>query len=328
MPDRASIHARLLTLPCFSRDGGDPAATGARRVACPDAGDVARRLAVLGARVVLASESGYPNCLRDLADPPAAVFVRGELPARSRAVAVVGSRAASGYGIEQAGRLAADLARLGYAIVSGLARGIDAAAHRGALEAGGRSVAVLPGGLDAVTPRHHRELAERVAERGALVTEIAAGEPVARAMFVRRNRLIAAFSSATVVVEAAERSGALRTAEAARRIGRPVLAVPGDVDRETSRGCHALIRGGAGLCEGAGDVVRALGFSGPADPQAGAEARLVAALSERPEAAERLARAAALTLDEALAALLCLEWAGLACARPGQRWVRAARRVT
>src|SRR6185503_14015424 len=132
----------------------------------------------------------------------------------------------------------------GFTVVSGLARGIDAAAHRGALDAGAGTVAVLPGGLDAIAPRHHRGLAEEIATRGGLLTEVASGEPHP-GHFIRRNRLIAALGAATLVVEAAERSGALSTAAAARRLGRPVLAVPGDVDRATSRGCHALIRAGA-----------------------------------------------------------------------------------
>ena len=268
-------------------------------------------------------DRGYPEGLRDLPDAPASIFVRGVWPGARGAIAVVGSRAASPYGVEQAGRLAADLARLGFAVVSGLARGIDAAAHRGTLSAGGATVAVLPGGLDAITPRHHRGLAEEIALQGALLSEVPSGGPRFRGDFVRRNRLIAALARATVVVEAAEGSGALHTAAAARRLGRPVLAVPGDVDRPTSRGCHALIRGGARLCENAADVLGSLGPSEGAG--GGPEDQLVAALGQRPEPVEELARRCGLAVDAALAALLGLEWAGVAVSHPGQRWSRPSR---
>src|SRR5439155_1170886 len=197
-------------------------------------------------RSIRRGEDDYPAALLDLAHPPGVIHVRGALPpAGARAVAIVGSRAATPYGLERAGRLAADLARLGLVIVSGLARGIDAAAHRCALEAGGVTVAVLPGGLDAITPATHLGLAQRIARRGALLSEWPAAYGVRPGLFVRRNRLIAALSQATVVVEAAEKSGALSTAAVARRLGRPLLAVPGDVDRPTSRGCNALLRAGA-----------------------------------------------------------------------------------
>ena len=283
---------------------------------------IAAKLAGLGVRALLESDPGYPTGLRALADPPRVLFVRGTLPECRRAVAIVGSRAASPYGMACAGRIARDLGTLGYWVVSGLARGIDAAAHRGALEAGGSSVAVLPGGLDAVTPRHHQDLARTLCERGGLATEWPAGEPAARGVFVRRNRLIAGLAAVTLVVEAAERSGALSTAAAARRLGRPLLAVPGDIDRPTARGAHALIRSGAGLCENAGDVVAALSAAGaPETPTA--ESRLLAAVGGEARSAETLASAAGLGLDETLSALLRLEWAGVVRALPGQRWVRA-----
>src|SRR5262249_51851510 len=180
-------------------------------------------------------------------------------PAIDRAVAIVGARASTPYGVGVATHLAADLARLGMVVVSGLARGIDGAAHRGALEAGGMTGAVLPSGLDCVTPPHHQSLADRIgAASGTLMTELAAGGPRFKGEFVRRNRLIAGLCAATVVVEAAEGSGALHTAAFARSLGRAVLAVPGDVDRPASRGTHSLLREGARMCEDAGDVMRAI----------------------------------------------------------------------
>jgi DNA processing protein len=224
------------------------------------------------------------------------------------------------------------ISRLGLVVVSGLARGIDAAAHRGALAADGATVAVLPSGLDRITPLHHQEMAERIVVRGALVSELAAGPPRFRGEFVRRNRLIAALAAATVVVEAAEQSGALSTADAARALGRAVLAVPGDVDRETARGCHRLLRDGATLCEHAGDVMRAMErwsatrVETPEEASLGVaappEARLLAALANAPRSIETLAHDAALDIPEAMAGLLALEWAGSARALPGQRWIR------
>lgn len=215
-------------------------------------------------------------------------------------------------------RLAADLAALGWTVVSGLARGIDAAAHRGALDAGGRTVAVVPSALDRITPPEHGPLADEIAERGTLLSEVGSGGPFGRGAFVRRNRLIAALSAATVVVEAAERSGALSTAAAALSLGLPVFAVPGDVDRPTALGCLALLRSGARPCGNAGDVTA---VTGPArgterDPEAG----LAAALDRQPRTLDDLAARAGLEATPALAALLRLEWAGVALACPGQRW--------
>jgi len=271
----------------------------------PDGGETG------GARTLARSSGDYPAGLRDLRDAPEHVYVLGApLPTVARAVAIVGSRAASPYGMEQSTRLAGDLARLGFVVVSGLARGIDAAAHRGAVAAGGRTVAVLPGGLESVTPRHHLALAAEIATRGALLSEVPHGGP------------------ATVVVEAAIRSGALSTAAAARRLGRAVLAVPGDIDRETARGCHQLLRQGAKLCERASDVLAAMDGPparahegiGPAVP---AEAKLLAALDGVPRTVDALAVATGLDAPQALAALLALQWSGVASPRPGQRWVRS-----
>lgn len=280
---------------------------------------------VPAARAIPRSDPCYPPGLNDLDDAPAVLYLRGAWPLDVPTVAIVGSRAATSYGLSFARQLAADLAGLGVVVVSGLARGIDAAAHHGALEHGGTTVAVLPGGLDQVTPVHHRELAETIAHRGAIVSEWPSGVPVQSGLFVRRNRLIAALSGATVVVEAAERSGALGTAAAARRLGRVVLAVPGDVDRPTSRGCNALVRAGAVPCENAADVMRVLAPSTTLGSETRPVARLLAMLDARPLSAETLAQGAGLEIDAALAGLLTLEWSGLAIAHPGQRWSRPAR---
>jgi DNA processing protein len=318
-PDPA-LEARIL-LSRSPRAGDETAAwEAADDDARRDAARAARALERLGVRALVRADAGYPDGLRELRDPPRVLFARGALPAPG-AVAIVGSRAASPYGTARAGELAADLARLGHTVVSGLARGIDAAAHGGALAAGGASVAVLPGGLDAVTPRHHAALAESLCARGGLVSERASGPPPHPSTFLERNRIIAALASVTVVVEAAVRSGALATAATARRLGRPVLAVPGDADRETSRGTNALLRAGAGMCERTADVLRALAGAGGGEPP---QRRLRAALRAAPRTADELAAAAGLRVDETLALLLELEWAGAAEALPGQRWRRAS----
>lgn len=206
------------------------------------------------ARVLRPPDPGYPRLLSRIHDPPERLWVRGRLD-DDPAVAIVGSRACSRYGREVATRLAADLATAGMVVVSGLAYGIDAAAHRGALEAGGRTVAVLPGGVDEPQPRRHRQLAEQIAAGGALVTEHPPGTEVGPWSFPARNRIIAGLSLAVVVVEAAERSGARITAGLAMEYDRDVLVVPGPVTSRVSAGCHALLRDGAHPCTGAADVL-------------------------------------------------------------------------
>jgi DNA processing protein len=262
---------------------------------------------------------GYPAAHLDLPDPPACWYVRGRWPVAGPAVAIVGSRAASAYGRAVARRLAFDLAGQGVVVVSGLARGVDAAAHAGALEAGGATLAVLPGGIDRVVPESHAALAGAMLERGAWVSERPGAAPPFRGRFLERNRLIAALCAAVVVVEAAPRSGALTTAAHARRLGRTLFAVPGDVHRETSRGCHMLLRRGASLAEHAGDVLRAMERAGDPEDEL---ARLRAALDERPRALEALARDAGVTPRAAAALLARLALAGFAASAPGQRWVR------
>jgi DNA processing protein len=288
----------------------------------------AARVRALGVRVVASGTAEFPLAASRVRPAVPFLFVRGlGLPDARRAVAVVGTRASTPYGTAIAGRLGAGLGRAGVAVVSGLARGVDAAAHRGALEAGGHTVAVLPGGADTVVPSHHRDLAEEIAERGSVVSEFPRGLPFGRAAFPRRNRLIAALAGAVVVVEAAERSGALSTAAWGRRLGLPVLAVPGDVDRPQSRGCLALLRSGAKPCAELGDVLDCLpAFFAPTaeamDSGVAPSWRLMRCLTEQPQPVDRLARCAGLAAPEALAGLLELELAGVARALAGQRYVR------
>lgn len=198
----------------------------------------------------------YPTALAAIHDPPAPLWVTGHLDAlRAPTVAIVGSRRASPYGLEVARRLGADLARRQVTVVSGMARGIDSAAHRGALEASGVTVAVFGCGVDVIYPREHRALAERIAERGALVSEFPPGMAPLKSNFPRRNRIISGLSLAVVVVEAAEGSGSLITADCALEQGRAVLAVPGNVLGGRNYGAHALLRDGAKLVECADDIL-------------------------------------------------------------------------
>lgn len=213
-----------------------------------------------GVSLLVEGSDSYPGLLSRIADPPGLLFVRGRLePCDALAVAVVGARNASPYGKRVAWQLAGGLARSGYTVISGLARGIDAAAHRGALDAGGRTIAVLGTGVLEIYPPEHEDLAADVLARGAVVSE---APPLAEAhagAFPQRNRIVSGLSLGTVVVEAAERSGALITARLATEQGREVFAVPGPIDSRTSRGCHGLIRDGAKLVESVDDILEELG---------------------------------------------------------------------
>ncbi len=205
-------------------------------------------------------DASYPRALQEIDDPPGILFVRGEiLPQDALAIAIVGSRHATQYGLAQAERLAGSLARAGFTIISGLARGIDAAAHRGALAAGGRTLAVLGSGLLNMYPPEHAGLADEVIAQGALVSEAPPRSPPLSGAFPQRNRIISGMSLGVLVVEASTQSGALISARHAMEQGREVFAVPGRIDNRVSRGCHRLIRDGAKLVETVDDVLEELG---------------------------------------------------------------------
>lgn len=213
-----------------------------------------------GVTILTDSDPEYPRLLKEIHNPPAVLFIRGDLkPDDAMAIAIVGTRHATSYGRLQAERLANGLARAGLTIVSGLARGIDAAAHRGALAAGGRTLAVLGGGVVNIYPPEHGELAEEVRQAGAVISENPPRFQPKSGMFPQRNRLITGLSLGVIVVEAAERSGALISAQHAMEQGREVFAVPGRVDSRVSRGCHRLLRDGAKLVECVDDVLEELG---------------------------------------------------------------------
>lgn len=283
-------------------------------------------------------DSGYPALLRVVAPPPI-LHVRGALePGDALAIAIVGSRRPTPYGVEVAEGLAAELAARGLTIVSGFARGIDTAAHRGALAAGGRTIAVLGSGLDVVYPPENRDLAIAIERSGALVSQFPRGtEPLAR-NFPVRNRTLAGLALGVVVVEAAERSGALITAGFAGDLGRDIFAVPGRVTSELSRGPHGLLRDGAILVRDWTDVVQELPepwrrvVQTPVSPAeagtaTGAEAAVLAALRpDEPLHIEQLADLVALTPGRLASALVALELAGRARQLEGQRWLAAPER--
>ncbi len=242
--------------------------------------ELSRELAVAqrrGWRLLHPGHPGYPVLLAEISDPPPVVSVLGEPGALARpAVAIVGARGASPWGLDLAGRLAGDLAALGLVVVSGLARGIDGAAHRGALEAGGTTVAVIGSGLDRIYPEEHGDLAERIAATGgAVVSEFAWRHAPLPRNFLQRNRVISGLSLGVVVVEAGRRSGSLSTAAHATGQGRQVMAVPGRAGDPLAAGCLELLRDGAALVRHAADVLAELPPAlrpAPAPPGAGSPA--------------------------------------------------------
>ena len=208
------------------------------------------------AKLVTLSDGAYPDLLRWLPDPPPVLYMRGEmLQQDGLAIAVVGSRRPSRYGRMMAERFGAELAGQGFTVVSGMARGVDGLAHQGALEAGGRTIAVLGCGVNRVYPPEHRRLYESIRGQGAVVSEFGFDTKPDRWNFPRRNRIISGLTLGVVVVEASERSGSLHTAHHAIEQGREVFAVPGRIDVDSSRGTHRLIQGGAKLVTGVGDIL-------------------------------------------------------------------------
>jgi len=216
-------------------------------------------LSVKDQRAIHWNDAQYPPLLKEISDPPALLFVRGDADVLTLPqFAIVGSRNATTSGCETARQFASHLSASGFCIVSGLAAGIDAAAHRGALDTNNSTVAVLGTGPDQVYPTRHATLADAIAANGALVSEFPPGTPPRRAQFPQRNRLISGMSVGTLVVEAGLRSGALITARLAAEQGREVFAMPGSIHNPTARGCHQLIRSGAKLVETAGDIIEEL----------------------------------------------------------------------
>jgi len=250
----------------------------------------------------------YPQLLAEISDPPSCIWTRGDRAAfGSTGVAVIGARAASEEGLTAAYEIAFDLARAGIVVISGLARGVDSAAHRGALDAAGRTIAVLGTGIDVVYPSQNTELSSRITEKGLLVTEFPLGSAPEDWHFPRRNRIISGLSKAVVVVEAREKSGSLITARLAADQGRDVMAVPGTFVGGKNRGANALLRDGAKLVESAVDILQELGMdASPArrSPEAAGGLQVVEFTVD--EIAEQLK----IPAGEALARLLEWELAG------------------
>ena len=224
-----------------------------------------KRISDFGCRVVIQSDAEYPASLREIYDPPIVLYVKGAmLPKDKNAVALVGSRQTTHYGIEVARKLAYQLAYVGVTAVSGGARGIDTASHQGALAAKGRTVCVLGTGINIVFPPENAELFERISANGAVITQFPFNRNADRQSFAIRNRIVAGMTLGTVVVEADLHSGALITANFATEYGRQVFAVPGRIDSPRSKGCHDLIKKGAKLCEGADDILSEFEYLFPA----------------------------------------------------------------
>ncbi len=285
-----------------------------------------------GVRLLAHGTIDYPDALATIPDPPSLLYLRGTLqPRDANGVALVGSRHCTAYGKRMAERLATGLARAGVTVISGLARGIDGAAHRGALQAGGRTLAVLAGGLSKVYPPEHAHLADEVTAAGALVSEAAMRmEPMA-GMFPARNRIISGLARGVVIIEAAEKSGALITAQHAGEQGRPVFAVPGPVDSPASAGTHGLLRKGAILVRGVEDILEELdGLAAPTKPPAAepfpalddVQRRIWDFLAGQARHMDEITRHLSLTVSQASQTLLMLEMKKVVRRLPGNYYER------
>jgi DNA processing protein len=287
------------------------------------------------------SDAAYPVALTTIADPPPVLWTRGRVGALSApAVAIVGSRAASPYGLLVAEQLAHDVAACGLVVVSGLARGIDSAAHRGALAGDGVTIAVLGSGIDVMYPPEHASLAKEIDKTGAVVSELVPGTPPQPWFFPLRNRIISGLSRAVVVIEASEKSGSLITARCALEQGRDVLAVPGNVLSGRNRGAHGLLRDGAKIVESADDILEELGMSRRVDRSTGsrqgastAEGGLVSdpilacLVPGEPCDLDAIAERSGLSTARLLPRLFALELHGAVARIGGGRFVRVDRTV-
>ncbi len=291
------------------------------------------RVQKAGARILTWEDADYPPLLRNLADAPPLLYVKGQLNTADRewTVAIVGTRRASAYGRQAAEVLATALVHNGITIVSGLARGIDAYAHEAALKANGRTLGILACGIDQVYPPEHAKLAARIADCGALLTEAPCGSPPEAGNFPARNRIISGLSLGTIVVEAGETSGALITADRALEQGREVFAVPGNIFARTSHGTNSLLKEGATLVTSAQDVLEALNLKMvtahsevraviPEDPT---EAKLFALLSHEPTHIDYLVRESGLPVAQVSSTLALMELKGSVRQIAGMQYVVA-----
>ncbi|MFZ7128666.1 MAG: DNA-processing protein DprA [Desulfobacterales bacterium] len=285
-----------------------------------------------GCRLLTQNDPDYPQLLLEIPDPPPVLYVIGEIRSDRAAVAVVGSRNATGYGLETTGRLSRQLAQNGITVVSGMARGIDTAAHEGTLDAGGRTIAVMGCGLDTVYPPENRRLFHRIAEHGAVISEFPMAAGPDPHHFPRRNRIISGLTLGTVVVEATHRSGSLITARMALEQGREVFAVPGSVHSFKSTGTHSLIKQGARLVESVADILDELPRIGRvesaaattrkpvAPPLSETEAAVVAAIGPYERQFDELVRTLAIPAGRLSGLLLQLELKGVIRQSAGKRF--------
>lgn len=316
-----------------------------RWLAKPDWARVDADLAWLessGSRLLIHGQPGYPSLLAELPDAPAVLYVQGDPVCLTQPqLAMVGSRNPSAQGLATARDFASHLARAGLVVTSGLALGIDAASHQGALAGGGVTLAVCGTGLDQIYPASHRALAEQIVAHGALISEYPPGTPPLRENFPRRNRIIAALSLGTLVVEAALRSGSLITARLAGEQGREVFAIPGSIHNPLSKGCHQLIRQGAKLVETAQDILEELGpLAGALAPVGTAEsprateeepdpayATVLNTVGYDPTPVDVIVERTGMTADVVCSMLLILELQGQVAVAPGGRYSRIKERL-
>lgn len=298
-----------------------------------------KRISESGVRVICGMDTEYPPLLREIYDPPIVLYVKGALQPNDRhGLALVGSRQTSPYGTETARRFAYQLAYTGITIISGGARGIDTAAHLGALSAKGRTIAVLGTGIDRTFPPENADLFERIAANGAVITQFPFNRPADKQSFPIRNRIVAGMSLGTVVIEANHKSGALITSDFAVDYGRQVFAVPGRIDSPRSKGCHQLIKKGAKLCENIEDILgefeyifppsnrpeSSLTMTAPALPLSPSEQAVHASLAEGERAADEIIRATDLGASTVNVALFSLEMKRLIRQLPGRRFVQVS----
>jgi DNA processing protein len=286
----------------------------------------------LGIRIVTMLDAEYPEILKTIHDPPLVLYVRGELT-KDHGLGIVGSRKATHYGLNVADRMAYQLAQTGFTIVSGLARGIDTAAHRGALKAKGRTVAVLGAAIDQLTPPENAELAAAIEKSGAVISEYPLGRQADRQTFPYRNRIISGLSAGVLVVEAGFKSGSLHTADAALEQGRSVFAIPGRIDHPAAKGTNHLIKNGAKLVDNVGDILEEFELlippgeleepekcssARPEVPLSDEEKRLVEILWKGSLDVDSLTREAGLTSSEISGVLLGLEMKRVVNILPGR----------
>ncbi len=285
-----------------------------------------------GVRIITFSDTDYPTLLRHIHDPPPVLYVCGKLHSDSLNIAIVGSRNATSYGRTITERLSGGLARRGFTVVSGMARGIDAAAHIGALSAGGKTIAVLGCGLDTVYPAENKSLFYRIAENGAVISEFSFLTPPEAHNFPVRNRIISGLALGTVIAEATHKSGSLITARLAAEQGREVFAVPGSITSFKSMGTHGLIKQGAKLVEHVDDIVEELNITrpipsiaikeGPTISLTPEEKKIIDELSPYPVHIDRLVRHLSLSAAQVSSLLLQLELKGLVIQSPGKLFAR------